>query len=187
MSDQFLAEIRAFPFAFAPKDWALCNGQSLNVPQYTTLFSLLGNAFGGDGVKTFNLPALQNSVALGVGQGPGLSEYLRGQKGGQASVPLEQSHNPTHNHKVGMIEGVNGNSSDPSNGVYAKGNYYIDPTTSGAINAYKKPGTNDPALVALRSDTLAPAGGGQPHNNMMPYLTLNFCIAMQGIFPPRQD
>lgn len=180
MSDQFVAEIRIFPFNFAPIQWALCNGQLMPISQNAALFSLLGTAFGGDGRSTFGLPNLQGNVPVCMGQGPGLSQYFIGEQGGSQTVTLTANENPTHNHLVN-VSTAEATTADPSGNVFANGNYEVSRTQKGAIELY----TPTAANVTLKPTAIDPVGGSQPHNNLMPYLTLNFCIALQGIFPPR--
>ena len=173
MADPFVAEIRIFPFNFAPKGWAFCNGQLLPLSQNTALFSLLGTTYGGDGKSTFALPNLQGSAPMHPGQGPGLSLHDLGETGGSETVSLLESEIPAHSHSV-LAQNAPGNRTNPIGNSFARlssGNAYIPP--AGA------------PLVAMAAETLPPAGGDQPHNNMQPYLTLNFNIAMQGVFPPR--
>lgn len=153
MSEPFVGEIRVFPFNFAPRGWALCNGQLLPISQNTALFSLLGTFYGGDGRTTFALPNLQGTTAIGTGQGPGLSPVVIGESGGASTVTLLESQLPAHRH-----------------------------THSGAGT------TNRPAPGLLPADgsALTPAAfSPQPHENMPPYLVANYCIALQGIYPPR--
>lgn len=172
MSDQFLAEIRIFPFNFPPTGWAFCNGQLLPISQNTALFALLGTFYGGDGKSTFALPNLQGSAPLHQGQGSGLSEYFIGQTGGSESVTLLQSEMPFHNHSM------SGATSDPA---LAK---VVTPDSSWGLSQGGGIYQNT-QNTQLSPQAVAPAGGSLPHNNMQPYLTLNFCIALQGIFPPR--
>ncbi|HEX8501245.1 MAG TPA: tail fiber protein [Pyrinomonadaceae bacterium] len=169
MSDPFVAEIRMFGFNFAPTGWAQCNGQLLPISQNTALFSLLGTTYGGDGKSTFALPNLQGSTPLHPGQGQGLSLYDLGQQSGSEFVTLLESEMPFHSHSYGATE-ENGVSNNPGNNA---------PGVGSAI--YATPA----ALVPMAFQALAPAGGSLPHNNLMPYLVVNFCIAMQGVFPPR--
>ncbi len=172
--DPFVAEIRIFPFNFAPKGWAFCDGQILPLSQNTALFSLLGTTYGGDGKSNFALPNMQGNVPMHPGQGPGLSLHDLGETGGSETVSLLESEIPAHNHAV-MAVNSNGNRTTP-----------IGNSISRAVNATPYfPGTPTPPLVNLNDATIAPAGGDQPHNNMQPYLTLNFCIALQGVYPPR--
>jgi microcystin-dependent protein len=172
MSDQFVAEIRIFPFNFAPTGWAICNGQLLPISQNTALFSLLGTTYGGDGKSTFALPNMQDNVPLFWGQGPGLSLYDEGEQGGAESVTLIQTEMPVHAHQA---SGASGNGpTSPANNTWGTGAGRTPPPT------YVDGNPN-----AIMGNALAPSGGSLPHNNRQPYLTLNFCIALQGIFPPR--
>lgn len=169
MSDPFVAEIRMFGFNFAPTGWAQCNGQLLPLSQNTALFSLLGTFYGGDGKSTFALPDLQGSVPIHSGQGSGLSEYFLGQQGGTDFVTLLQSEMPAHAHTFDCSEEVV-NEASPVNFFFGAGE-----------TRYAAPA----AIVQMAPQALTPAGGSLPHNNLMPYLVVNFCIAMQGVFPPR--
>lgn len=175
MADPFVAEIRIFPFNFAPTGWAFCNGQILPISQNTALFSLLGTTYGGDGQSTFALPNLQGNVPMHPGQGPGLSLHDLGEASGSETLTLLTSEIPGHNHLV--------NTSTEAADVGAPG-----PTVTLArsqnATAYQSNTTQN--LVAMAQQTLAVAGGSLPHNNMQPYLVVNFCIALQGVFPPRQ-
>ena len=178
MSDPFVAEVRIFPFNFAPKGWAFCDGQLLPISQNTALFSLLGTTYGGDGKSTFALPNMQGNAPIHTGAnqpGPGLSLYDLGETGGSQTVSLLESEIPGHNHTV-MASTSTANRTAPATNSFAR-------TASGATPYI--PNSPLPPLVTMSDQTLTPAGGDQPHNNMQPYLTLNFCIAMQGIFPAR--
>jgi microcystin-dependent protein len=172
MADPFVAEIRIFPFNFAPTGWAWCDGQLLPLSQNTALFSLLGTTYGGDGKSTFALPDLQGSAPMHPGQGSGLSLHSLGQSSGSETVTLLQSEMPAHGHGVNGSNGPANLQSPAADRVLgrANNNVYLD-----------NPGN----LVAMAPQALAPAGGDQPHNNLQPYLTLNFNIALQGVFPPR--
>lgn len=172
MADPFVAEIRIFPFNFAPRGWAWCNGQLLPLSQNTALFSLLGTTYGGNGQSNFALPDLQGRAPMHPGQGPGLSLHDLGETGGSETVSLLESEIPSHSHQIrGVSEEANSNT--PSiNSTFA---------VSAKANVYAAQNTN----VAMSPNTLAPAGGDQPHNNMMPYLTFYFNIALQGVYPPR--
>lgn len=184
MADPFVAEIRIFAFNFAPTGWAMCNGQILPISQNTALFSLLGTFYGGDGKSTFALPNLQGSAAMHPGQGPGLSLHDLGEIGGVETVTLLQSEMPFHAHTFGGASSAAGDSLTPVGSVWAQAQ--LGPRTS--LNAYGTPATgkvNQNVLSIGNPPVPIPAGGGLPHNNMMPYLTLNFCIALQGVFPPR--
>jgi microcystin-dependent protein len=176
MADPFVAEIRIFPFNFAPKGWAFCDGQLLPISQNTALFSLLGTYYGGDGKSTFALPDLQGSAAMHPGQGQGLSNRFLGEIGGSENVTLIISEMPFHTHT--LQGGV-----DPAN---LFGPNASEPTILTRANNGAPYSTTTSPVVQFAPQALAPAGGSLPHNNMQPYLTLNFCIAMQGVFPPRQ-
>jgi microcystin-dependent protein len=171
--DPFLAEIRIFPFNFAPKGWAMCDGQLMAISQNTALFALLGTYYGGNGTSTFALPNLMGSVpihAAGNQPGPGLSPYSIGETGGIQPVTLLQSELPIHTHQVWAQTLDPGDTRIPG------------PTLDLANqNIY----TNSNANTQMDPRAVIPSGGGLPHNNMMPYLTVTFCIALQGIFPPR--
>jgi microcystin-dependent protein len=171
--DPFVAEIRIFPFNFAPKGWAFCDGQLLPLSQNTALFSLLGTTYGGNGKSNFALPNMQGNAPMHPGQGPGLSLHDLGETGGSETVSLLESEIPSHSHNVTA-------SSQDGLDNHPVGNF---PAQSIGINMYQPQGT--PTIVAMNDSSLAPAGGDQPHNHMQPYLTLNFCIALQGVFPPR--
>jgi microcystin-dependent protein len=172
MADPFVAEIRIFPFNFAPRGWAWCNGQLLPLSQNTALFSLLGTTYGGDGKSTFALPDLEGRAAMHPGQGPGLSLRDLGETGGVETVTLLESEIPSHSHAL-MASGAVGNRTNPSGNAIAR--------TSGAT-PYAPAG---PAGAQAAPEAVAPAGGDQPHNNLQPYLTFYFNIALQGVFPPR--
>jgi len=173
MADPFVAEIRIFPFNFAPKGWAWCDGQLLPLSQNTALFSLLGTTYGGDGKSNFALPDLQGNAPMHPGQGPGLSLHDLGEMGGSEFVTLLESEIPSHSHAL-MASSTTGSKSLPSGNSLAR--------ASGATPYIPPAGA---PLVSMAFQSLTPAGGDQPHNNMQPYLTLNFNIALQGVFPPR--
>ncbi len=171
MSSPFVAEIRIFPFNFAPRGWAFCDGQILPISQNTALFSLIGTYYGGDGRSNFALPNLQGSVPLGEGQGPGLSFYDLGEALGSPTVDLLQSEIPIHTHSLEAY-GHNGTSASPGGNALA----------GTAMSLYN---SSTSGLMPMSQNAVGLSGGSQPHNNLMPYLVLNFCIALQGIFPPR--
>jgi microcystin-dependent protein len=173
MSDPFVAEIRIFGFNFAPTGWALCNGQILPISQNTALFSLLGTTYGGNGQSTFALPNMQDSAPMHPGQGPGLSLHDLGEQGGEPFVTLLTSEMPSHAHPFSGNTAP-GTLNAPDNGRSL--------ARSSGGTAYK---TINPDVQMATPQAAGPAGGNLPHNNMMPYLTLNFCIALQGVFPPR--
>jgi microcystin-dependent protein len=170
--DPFVAEIRIFPFNFAPKGWAWCDGQLLPLSQNTALFSLLGTTYGGDGKSNFALPDLQGRAPMHPGQGPGLSLHDLGETGGSETVTLLESEIPGHSHAL-MSLGAPGNRTSPINNAIARvnqGDAFVPPPA---------------ASVSMAPEALPPAGGDQPHNNMQPYLTFYFNIALQGVYPPR--
>lgn len=169
--DPFVAEIRIFPFNFAPKGWAFCDGQLLPLSQNTALFSLLGTTYGGNGKSNFALPDLQGRTPMHPGQGPGLSLHDLGQTGGSDTVTLLDSEIPSHTHTL-VAATLNSQSTVPTNNSLGRGNPV-------KVYATGTPGT------AMDANSITPTGGDQPHNNMMPYLTMYFCIALQGVYPPR--
>ena len=166
MSTPFLGMIATYGFNFAPRGWAMCNGQILSIAQNTALFSLLGTTYGGNGQTTFALPDLRSRVPVHMGQGPGLSSYALGQTGGEETVTLTASQMPSHSH--GAQASSTFTSKNPT------GRY---PSGGGAYG--------DTADTSLNAAEIASSGGNQPHDNLQPYLTLNTCIALQGIFPSR--
>jgi len=171
--DPFVAEIRIVPFNFAPKGWAWCDGQLLPLSQNTALFSLLGTTYGGDGKSNFALPDLQGRAPMHPGQGPGLSQHFLGETGGSETVTLLESEIPLHAHVLRGDRNTS-ESPDPTGNVLGRGS---------SLSAYQS--VTNSSLVAMAPEALAPAGGDQPHNNLMPYLTFYFVIALQGVFPPR--
>jgi microcystin-dependent protein len=169
--ERFLGSIALVPYNFAPTGTALCNGQLLSIEQNTALFSLLGTFYGGDGQTNFALPDLRGRVAIGMGQGPGLQPYVIGETGGEETVTLTINQVPVHTHTA-MGSSSSGNTASPTGGYWAP-----RPRTllfSAANN-----------LVMMSPAALIPAGGNQPHDNLKPYLTLNYVIWMVGIFPSR--
>jgi microcystin-dependent protein len=172
--DPFVAEIRIFPFNFAPKGWAFCDGQILPLSQNTALFSLLGTTYGGDGKSNFALPNMQGNVPMHPGQGPGLSLHDLGETGGSDTVTLLESEIPSHSHNL-MASAQPATRTGPAGNSFAR--------TAAGSTPYLAPA--GAPLVTMADNAVAPAGGDQPHNNLMPYLTLNFCIALQGVYPPR--
>lgn len=172
MADPFVAEIRIFPFNFAPRGWAWCNGQILPISQNTALFSLLGTTYGGDGKSNFALPDMMGRSPMHPGQGPGLSLHDLGETGGYETVSLLETEIPSHSHNV-QVDTIN-----PGEVVTPNGNI-IAKTTAAIYSTTVAPATT------MAAQALAPAGGDFPHNNMQPYLTMYFNIALQGVFPPR--
>ena len=174
MADPFVAEIRIFPFNFAPKGWAWCDGQLLPLSQNTALFSLLGTTYGGNGQSNFALPNLQGRAPMHPGQGPGLSLHDLGETGGSETVTLLQSEIPSHNHTMRANNGDGVSPSPTSNVSSAPGAdrdlfWYKDGTPNAVMN---------PNASGI-------SGGSVPHNNLQPYLTFYYCIALQGVYPPR--
>ena len=169
MTEPFLGEIRLFPYNFAPRGWAFCSGQLMSIAQNTALFALLGTTYGGNGQTTFGLPDLRGRVAVSSGQGPGLSFYNLGQQAGTETVTLTQSEMPMHSHLVNATLNDQNNSSRPSGAFLTAGNTY-NATPDGTVMA--------PQMIQ-------PSGNSQPHSNIQPYLALNYCIALEGIFPSR--
>jgi microcystin-dependent protein len=177
MSDQFLGEIRIFAGNFAPYQWALCDGQILPISQYAALFSLLGTNYGGNGQSNFGLPNLQAAGPLDFGAGPGLSTYDIGETGGATVVTVLQTEMPIHNHKA-ACDTIGGSSESPVGAIWAE-----DKTGRGpALGYYSDVLTSPKPMNPL---ALGAAGGGQPHNNLAPYLVLTFIIALSGVFPAR--
>ena len=171
MADQaFIGEIRMFGGNFAPQGWALCQGQTMQISQNQALFTLIGTTYGGDGTQTFALPNLQGRVPVHFGQGQGLSPYVQGETVGVETVTLIANQIPAHTH-VPQGDGTNGGSNAPG------GNFW---GTSTGVKQYLAASTTqmNPAAIAL-------AGGNQPHDNMLPFLAVNFIIALFGVFPSR--
>lgn len=177
MTDPFVGEIRMFAGTFAPNGWALCEGQLVPISQNTALFSLLGTSYGGDGKSTFALPDLRDASPVHHGQGPGRSQYDLGQSGGSQSVTLVPSELPSHSHAVMAVDaGTLGTTGNPSAGTWA---------TARQGRVTEKLYSSSPATQTMSPTALAVTGGGQPHNNMAPYLAITFIIALQGVFPQR--
>lgn len=173
MSDPFVAEIRIFSFNFPPQGWAFCNGQLMLIQQNTALFALLGTTYGGDGVRYYALPNMQGNAPLQPGQGAGLSLYDLGEVGGSTTVTVTSSDMPSHTHSL-MADALPADVPAPAaTRSYAR-------TSSGS--SYRNTTTS---LTAMAQAAIGVVGGGMPHNNLQPYLTLNFCISLGGIFPPR--
>ncbi len=169
MSDPFIGEVRLYGFSFAPKNWALCNGQLLPIAQNTALFSLLGTTFGGNGVTTFALPDLRSRLPVGFGSGAGWPPQL-GEAGGTEAVILSAATMPAHTHALNIADTAQTGS--PSGSAVLASSTVSKPYLSGASSS-----------VSMASGVIAPSGGAQPHENMQPCLTLNFAIALVGIFP----
>ena len=174
MSSPFVAEIRIFACNFAPTGWATCDGQLLPISQNTALFSLLGTFYGGDGKSTFALPDFDGSCAMNQGDGAGLSQRFLGESGGEQTVTLLQTEMPVHNHNFAVR---------PSNGTQGTLAPNVILARSVGGNLYQKNTTQN--LVQMDFNSLSVNGSSLPHNNMSPFLTLVYCIALQGVFPPR--
>ncbi|MBB5066006.1 phage tail protein [Granulicella mallensis] len=175
MSSPFVGEIEIFGFNFAPVGWAQCQGQLMPISQNTALFSLLGTQFGGDGKSTFGLPNLQGQIPVGQGQGPGLSPYVIGETAGSETVTLTLAEMPGHTHTL-PVDAGDGRAPAPSPTTV------LGATGRGAADVYADSATPGATMTVT---SVGPGGGSQGHNNMMPYLTLNYCISLRGIFPAR--
>ncbi len=173
MSNPYIGEVRTFGFNFAPRSWALCNGQLVPISQNTALFSIIGTFYGGNGTTTFALPNLQGTVPVGIGTGAGLSNYVIGQTGGEQNHTLAVTEIPAHNH--GMTA-----SSQPGEDTSPAGEALA--SSSGPKLYQTVTNTN---LVTLNATTLNTVGSSGPHNNLMPYLAITFCICLRGVFPAR--
>jgi microcystin-dependent protein len=178
--DPFIGEIRPFPFNFPPVGWAFCQGQILPIAQFDALFALVGTTYGGDGTANFGLPNLMGSVPIGQGQGVGLSPYQLGQVRGVENVTLLGNQMAPHSHSLPAFASSATVTTPAANVVPAEGH---GGGRGGAftVNTYTTQAPN----TTLAPGAVTPAGGGQPHNNMQPSLVMNWCIAMQGIFPAR--
>lgn len=174
MSEPFIAEIRIFAGNFAPRSWAFCNGQLLPVSQNTALFSLIGTTYGGDGRSTTALPNLKGRVPMHPGRGPGLTSRRLGQRGGSEMISLTEAQMPNHTHTMR---------------TYSRPGNLFQPDTNRSLsrsrNGFAYQSNNTSSLVALNSNSLLSTGGSQPHNNMQPFLAMNFIIALQGLYPSR--
>jgi microcystin-dependent protein len=172
MAQSFIGEIRCFGFNFSPVGWAFCNGQLISISQNAALFNLIGTTYGGDGLNTFALPDLRSRAPVHQGSFAGVT-YVMGQVGGVENVTLTTQEIPAHNHLIVATSNAATLKRPVQNTFYA---------ASSSGNNFYEAGTT---LTALANNTVSSAGGGQPHNNIQPYLTLNWCIAMFGIFPSR--
>ncbi|HEY5892926.1 MAG TPA: tail fiber protein [Chthoniobacterales bacterium] len=170
MSEPFIGQLMLVPYNFAPRGWAFCNGQLLSIAQNTALFSLLGTTYGGDGRTTFGLPDLRGRAALSSGQGPGLQNYDLGQVGGTETVSLTVPQIPAHSHLVSAT------ADDPA---------FPRPTNALLANISPAGYTGSTANTTMAPSMIQPTGGNVPHDNLSPYLTLNYVIALEGIFPSR--
>jgi microcystin-dependent protein len=177
MTQPYVGEIRMFGGNFAPSDWAFCNGKSLPISQFQTLFTLIGTTYGGDGQTTFNLPNLQGRLGVGMGQGPGLSPYSIGQAGGAESITLATANMASHNHPLSATTTV-ATLGSPTGNLTGK-------TPSSPVNQhmYTLPGSPSPTMGNLNAQSCGTGGGNLPHPNMMPSLCVSFIISLNGIFP----
>jgi len=182
MTTPFLGEIEIFGFNFAPKVWVMCAGQTLPINQYQALFSLIGTTYGGNGVSTFVLPDLRGRLAMGQGNGQGLTPRVVGQTGGEVNHTLLIAETPAHNHTLNAAQNVTNPVNTPSaSEVLSQTSGKAAGGGALTVNLYAA----DTAPSQAMSSAAVGTAGGQPHANMMPYLALNFCIAMSGIFPSR--
>jgi microcystin-dependent protein len=172
MSQPFIGEIRMFGFNYAPAGWAFCDGQLMPISENDALFQLIGTTYGGDGQETFALPNLQSRIPLHQGTGPGGTTYQLGEMAGVEEVTLTVNQIPTHNHAVAGNSGA-GNSASPTNNVWA----------ANANTAAVQYVAGASANANMNNSTIGPSGGSQPHENMMPFLTISFCISLFGLFP----
>jgi microcystin-dependent protein len=170
-SEPFIGEIQLVGFNFAPIGWATCSGQLVAISQNEALFTLIGTTYGGDGQQTFALPDLRGRRIVGAGQGPGLSNYVNGQVGGEESVTLTLVQMPQHSHTPNA-------SSAPGTSLTPAGNYWASQTATALYS-------NAPAPANMAAGLIGNAGGNQPHDNMQPYLVMNYIIALEGIYPSR--
>jgi len=168
MAEPFIGQIQSFGFNFAPRNWAFCNGQILSIAQNTALFSLLGTMYGGNGQTTFALPDLRGRTSLHFGQGAGLSNYTQGETGGVETVTLANKEMPMHNHTLNAASGAKLNN-QPANNSLGGANIYVAVAPDSVMSA----------------GSIGMSGGNQPHENRQPYLVINWCISLQGIFPSR--
>jgi len=182
MASPYLGQIESFPYGFAPKGWAFCAGQLLSIQQNAALFSLLGTTYGGNGVQTFALPDLRGRIAMGQGNGAGLSQRVLGQSFGEVNHALLSNEMPNHTHALNTAANSNtGNNIDTPSSTVVLGNATVKGQTSFAVTPYAATTPN----VTMASAAIGPNTGNQPHNNMMPYLGMQFCISLVGIFPSR--
>ena len=184
MADPFIGEIRIFGFNFAPQDWAFCNGQLLPLSQYSTLFAILGTTYGGDGRNNFGLPNLEGQVVIGTGTGPGLTPRDLGEAVGSATVALVGNEFPPHSHGLNSTNATNNPDlvSAPSAGARLSAEIRTAPTPDAALKAYSNAAATN---TSLHPTSIGFQGTSVAHANVQPYLTMNFCIALFGVFPPR--
>lgn len=180
MSDPFISEIRLFPYTYAPSGWAFCNGQLVQINQYSALYSLIGTIHGGDGRTTFGLPNLKGRTAMHAGQGPGLTPHNLGHYGGLNSVPLESRNLPPHTHTA-FTEYDISEFGSPTNNVLG----VLQDSSKFGNSLYYDPTEEAPPTTTAYPNFLAKAGQGQAHENRQPYLVIPYCIALVGIYPSR--
>lgn len=175
MSEPFIGEIRMAGFNFAPRGWALCDGQLIAISQNSAMFSLLGTSYGGDGRTTFGLPELRGRTPVHQGAGPGLTGRSMGQRGGQQSVTLTESQIPSHSHVATMrAESRPGNAATPEGNIIAAGS-----------NIFRANTPAEDKVMDPNSVLVSNTGGNQAHDNMAPFQVVNFVIAMIGLYPSR--
>src|SRR5690554_4668029 len=179
--EQFLGQIIMVGFNFAPRGWAFCDGRLLPIAQNAALFSLLGTTYGGDGRTTFALPDLRGRAAIGMGQGPGLSQRAQGEMSGAENVTLLHTQMPAHTHSL-MASTADGTTNAPVEAVIAVNKVPVDRSNVVNGNAFVQSSPN----TVMNSQSIGAAGGNQPHNNMQPYLAVNYLIALEGIYPSRE-
>jgi len=177
MTQPFLGQIQPFGFGFAPRGWALCNGQILSISQNTALFALLGTMYGGNGITTFALPDLQSRVGMSAGTDPVGNNYSQGEEAGEETIVIDFGTFPAHTHAFVGTSDAGNKLQPPNSGVLAN----VKNLNNAANGPYYAAGAAQPLTPA----SVSTVGGNQPHTNLQPYLTINWCIAMQGIFPAR--
>jgi microcystin-dependent protein len=176
MSDPFVGQIQSFGFIFAPRGWALCDGQLMAISQNPTLFSLLGTTYGGNGTSTFGLPDLRSRVPMHVGTSPAGNTYVQGEIGGEENVSILSSNLPSHNH------GFTGTTATATSADPLAGSALASIASTRTADFYY---ASDATTQSLNSNSISTVGGNQPHTNIQPYLTINWCIALQGVYPSR--
>lgn len=175
MSQPYVGEIRMFAGNYAPVDWAFCDGSLVQITQYDALFNLIGTTYGGDGIQTFALPDLRGRIPIHYGQGPGLATYVQGEMIGSETVTLTAAQIPAHQHPIST-------SANPGD-VISPTHAFIAETQDGAGNIYQAFHSVTNSTAQMNPESVGVTGGGQPHDNMPPYLSINFIIALFGIFP----
>ena len=176
MNEPFLGMLATFGFNFQPRGWAYCAGQLISIAQNSALFALLGTTFGGDGQNTFGLPNMQSRIPVGMGTGPGLSNYQMGQMGGTENVTLNSTQMPQHSHFM------TASGDGPTQATAQGASLGSQGRTGGTMPIIYANGATTPVNMASATSL---AGGNQPHDNLQPYLAVNYCIALEGIFPSR--